>query len=198
MKYKVGQKVKVREDLKEAPYRSEEGKYITVIPEMLRHNGRTHVVTGIQASFGAYFLDGNNYYWTADMLEPVCNKKIVITTDGVITTAREYEGKRIIKEAKAICSDKDPFDFEIGCGIAVSRLIGDAIPKESTPLYNGKVICVNSHDSPLYQTGKIYEFVNGNLTENGVPLLCMPADVNIMSLKDWQRHSTAEWLEVIE
>lgn len=52
------------------------------------------------------------------------NKKIVITTDGVETIARFYDGKKVIKSATAKCSPDDTFDFNIGAKIAFERLIG--------------------------------------------------------------------------
>lgn len=51
-------------------------------------------------------------------------RKIVITTDGKTTTAKLYDGRETISEAKAVCSDADTFDFNIGAGIALARLTG--------------------------------------------------------------------------
>jgi hypothetical protein len=48
--------------------------------------------------------------------------KIIITTDGRVTTARMFEGKRVVREAKATCSPKDRFDFLDGAAIALQRL----------------------------------------------------------------------------
>lgn len=53
-------------------------------------------------------------------------QKIVITTDGVkTTTARLYEGKRVIKTAIAKCSPDDEFDFSTGAKIAFNRLFAN-------------------------------------------------------------------------
>lgn len=49
--------------------------------------------------------------------------KIIITTDGRVTTARMFEGKRVVREAKATCSPKDRFDFEDGADLAFDRLL---------------------------------------------------------------------------
>ena len=49
-------------------------------------------------------------------------RKIVITTDGKTTTAKLYDGRKTIREAKAVCSDSDTFDFNLGAGIALARL----------------------------------------------------------------------------
>lgn len=58
-------------------------------------------------------------------LEPVeSERKIVITTDGKTTIAKLYDGRKTIREAKAVCSDADTFDFNVGAGIALARLTG--------------------------------------------------------------------------
>ena len=49
--------------------------------------------------------------------------KIIITTDGRVTTARLIDGKQTVKEAKATCSPDDAFDFEYGAALAFHRLI---------------------------------------------------------------------------
>lgn len=190
MKYKAGQKVRVRKDLCQG------SKYNCwmVVSDMLKYRGKTVTIEDID--FDHYHIKEAPWAWTDDMFEPIPNEKIVITSDGVTTTARKYDGKKIVKEAKAVCSKDDVFNFDVGAKLAMERLLGGGIPEKS--LYNGRVICTNNNDSPLYVTGKIYEFVNGELTENGAPLCCVPKDVIIRSLRDWQRHSTAEWLEVVE
>lgn len=69
----------------------------------------------------------HNYCWwcTNDVLEPVAaNEKIVITSDGKTTLARLYNGKRVVKTAKAACAPDDAFDFETGAKIAFERLVG--------------------------------------------------------------------------
>lgn len=51
--------------------------------------------------------------------------KIVITTDGVTTTAKMYCGKEVIKKAEAKCAPGDKFDFEFGARLAMDRLFED-------------------------------------------------------------------------
>ena len=57
-----------------------------------------------------------------DMLEPVCDAKIVITTNGKETLARLYEDGEVKKSAKAECSPDDTFDFSFGAKLAFERL----------------------------------------------------------------------------
>ncbi len=69
-------------------------------------------------------------------LKPECfdlvteGDKIVITTDGVTTTAKMYCGKEVIKKAEAKCAPGDKFDFEFGARLAVDRLVEDTKRKE--------------------------------------------------------------------
>lgn len=58
-----------------------------------------------------------------ELIKKMDPKKIIITTDNKTTTARMFEGKKIIKSAEAKCSPEDKFDFEIGAKIAFNRLV---------------------------------------------------------------------------
>jgi hypothetical protein len=51
--------------------------------------------------------------------------KIIITADGVTTTAKMYCGKTVIKNAEAKCAPGDKFDFEFGARLAMDRLVED-------------------------------------------------------------------------
>lgn len=51
------------------------------------------------------------------------DRKIVITSDGRVTTARLIDGEQTIKTATATCSPNDKFDFNQGAGLAFGRLI---------------------------------------------------------------------------
>lgn len=55
-------------------------------------------------------------------LIPYVDNKIVITTDGKTTTAKMYDGKKLVNSAKAVCSPDDKFDFNIGAVMALERL----------------------------------------------------------------------------
>lgn len=96
---------------------------------------------------------------------------IVITSDGVTTTATRRIGKTIQAIATAKCNPGDTFDFDEGARIAFERLCGrDPFPEKSestaTPkAYNGRMICV---ESPYlwWTVGRIYEVVDGHITSN--------------------------------
>ena len=98
---------------------------------------------------------------------------IVITSDGVTTTATRRIGKTIQATATAKCNPDDSFDFDEGARIAFERLCGrDPFPEKqestATPeAYNGRMICVES-SCPWWIVGKIYEVVDGRITaDNG-------------------------------
>lgn len=59
-------------------------------------------------------------WYTFERVE--CDRKIVITTDGVETLARLYEDGKVVNSATAKCSPDDEFDFEEGARIAFERL----------------------------------------------------------------------------
>lgn len=94
---------------------------------------------------------------------------IVITSDGVTTTATRRIGKTIQATATAKCNPGDTFDFDEGARIAFERLCGrDPFPEkpertEKPETYNGRMLCV---ESPFawWTVGKIYDVVNGRIT----------------------------------
>lgn len=94
---------------------------------------------------------------------------IVITSDGVTTTATRRIGKTIQVTATAKCGPNDSFDFEEGARIAFERLCGrdpfqETLKSQTTPeAYNGRMICA---ESPYlwWTVGKIYEVVDGRIT----------------------------------
>jgi len=81
--------------------------------------------------------------------------KIVITSDGLTTTAKLYDGKTVVKSAEAKCHPDDPFDFTIGANLAYERLMCKPEPE----CYNGKVVCIKA--GSYHTAGKVYEVKNG-------------------------------------
>lgn len=94
---------------------------------------------------------------------------IVITSDGVTTTATRRIGKAIEATATAKCNPDDTFDFDEGARIAFERLCGrDPFPeKQKRPArpetYNGRMVCVES-PYPWWTVGKCYDVVDGRIT----------------------------------
>ena len=138
--------------------------------------GKTGVVTVIDTYDKAFpyrvRLDG----WEEDNLgvwckvkclvkEP-CNDKVVITTDGVTTTATLYSKNTKVRTATAKCSPDDEFDFAVGAKLAMERLCPEKIePKtEPTPKYLSCTFAVTdlTRDAGEYITeGKLYTMIDG-------------------------------------
>ena len=147
MKYKVGDKVRVRADLQQGgKYSMEHGSTNSFVSEMMPFRGKTVTIRAI--SCGEYIIEELKlYHWTDEMFEPVNNQKIVITTDGVETLARLYDGNKVVKSASAKCCPEDEFDFKFGANLAFERLMSEEKPKvEEKPV-----------EKPKYEVGQYYE-----------------------------------------
>ena len=68
-KFKVGDKVKIREDLKCTKYKSNDGTGLVAIDYMVKHRGEIHTIVGDSGYLGNWRLDGLNCSWSDDMLE---------------------------------------------------------------------------------------------------------------------------------
>lgn len=122
-KFKVGDKVRILDGSKINDYR---GDWTS---DMNNYIGK--VCTIRKASEDkptGYWMKEIDYIWDERGLERIedklKNQKIVITHDGKMTTAKFYDGKQVIKAAKAKCSPSDEFDFNVGASIALARLTG--------------------------------------------------------------------------
>lgn len=137
MKYKVGDKVRVKDGLKV----DKEYGCDVFVSGMERYKVVT--ICDVSSILCKYSVKENNFSYTDEMLAGVIpEKKIVITSDGKTTTAKLYEhidGKRVVKSATALCSDDDEFNFLTGARIAVDRLLGDKVTpsKKFTPHIEG-------------------------------------------------------------
>lgn len=106
---------------------------------------------------------GYGYWVIPDCLELVDGNKIVIITDGKTTTARLYDGEKVIKAAKAECSPEDRFDFKIGAKIAFDRLVDNEI-ESPRKYYDGKVVF--SEDTGDFKKGVLYVFRSDGSVED--------------------------------
>ena len=82
-------------------------------------------------SCGCKCESGHGWWCGLDVIVPVVDEKIVITTDGVTTTAKMYHGKTVVETATAKCNPDDEFDFDKGAKIAVDRLLGADVSKDN-------------------------------------------------------------------
>jgi hypothetical protein len=111
-KIKVGEKYRVKS------FEKEKGNVIEIV-EIKGSNVYYRTLIGTNEHSNMFQI-GSSF---CDYLIPCVDNKIVITTDGKTTTAKLYDGKKLIKSANAVCSADDEFDFGIGSALAVERLI---------------------------------------------------------------------------
>lgn len=183
MRYKIGDRVRVKKDLDGINLK---GKIGTIITRGMYYDYGIEFddpIAGDKShNCNGRGKDGHCRWGDEDELEPV-DKKIVITTNGNTTLARLYEGKKVVKTAEAKCAPEDEFDFLIGAELAFERLT------ESKPkYYNGKVVCVKAGRKCPYTVGKIYEFIDGRVRIDDECIV--PYKDRIKSLEDWD---IGEW-----
>ena len=123
MKFKVGDKVKVTNTVYAF-------KRVYIGREVIIRNVNPNGVKNDETHYG---VEHSLFIFWEHELEPVNEKKIVITTDGSETLARLYEGKNVIKSAVAKCSPEDEFCFETGVKLAFDRLVGEKPIEKATP-----------------------------------------------------------------
>ena len=121
MKFKVGDKVRVRSGLEiNRTYANEGGnRDCYFVAGMENYRGKEATITG--SFMGIRYsldIDGGRWYWVDEMLEPVLNK-IVITTDGKEISAALSEGDEVICGIMA----KRSSDFLTDAKLALDRLI---------------------------------------------------------------------------
>ena len=175
-KFKV--RVRVRNDLECGHiYCMEDGSTRdSAVSEMIELAGKYVTITEVQSNKKYFVSGGKKWNFTDEMLEPAEDRKILITTDGPTTLARLYEGKKVVKSAKAVCSPEDTFDFNKGAQLACNRLMYGtdynpaevAFKPESKPDPEPvKLYCVRD-ESDYLTKGKVYEFDGHQLNyDNG-------------------------------
>ena len=112
MEYKVGDKVRIRKNLKvDKSYGG-----ATFVDKMEKHSGRTMTVDSITFN-NKYLLkeDGDKWYWTDEMFEGAECITILVKDNKVIA-------KKGDKVGIAKCSPEDEFDIFTGVRLAIDRL----------------------------------------------------------------------------
>ena len=171
MKYKVGDRVRIKTELAD---RTRSGIFLK--PKMRKWEGKVMTIESI--SDGAYRMledigeicTGKGWSWGDDWIEGLADGfKIVITTEGNTVLARLYEGKKVIEESKATCSKDDKFVFATGAKLAFDRLLGNEPKKEEW--FTGKMVRVQDLTWAGYlNKGRVYYYKDGYETDrNGRP-----------------------------
>lgn len=163
MKFKVGDKVRIREDL--VVGRTYGG--ITNYSFLSEKDGNlgAQTITRITNS-GNYRLDKATFTYSGEMLEPVeeeVSEKLVIYRNGNKTIAKYYKGDKTF-EAEAKCSPEDEYDFKTGAELAMNRVM-DKAKQEDIGYSWVKCVGYRQKNEFNFTVGKKYKiFNNGNIT----------------------------------
>lgn len=162
-KFKIGDRVQIHSGRGVAN--------IAYVSSMDEYCGDNAIISNVIISLDTrvfYELKGKPFRWHESLLEAVKNEnKIVITTDGTTTRAALYEGHKLIREAKAICSKDDTFNFEAGAKIAIDRLTekpAEPKPKKELKPLNTKVFVIDGYEE--FKSGHIYEIKCGKIIDD--------------------------------
>lgn len=152
-KYKIGDKVRIVSKWNMKTNENSEGR-------MDHWRGKVMTIKGITES-GRYKMRedekefcGRGWTWNEHCIAGLdkSTEKIVITTDGVETLARLYDGKQVVKSATAKCSPDDEFDFEFGAKLAMERLTEETLvtKKKANSFKVGDIVRIGKapHKSP--------------------------------------------------
>lgn len=147
MRYKVGDKVKVRKDLKVGKVYG----LCVFTEEMKNFCGKVVNITDVNRM--DYCIDSSDCYWTDDMFEEVhkTHNHVGVYIDGNKVIAVNLETG---KEGVARCHPNDEFNFYTGAKIALVRLEESETPfgwlKKGVEYYVPQVALTNLHDSYTY------------------------------------------------
>ena len=167
MKFKVGDKVRIREDL--VVGRTYGG--ITNYSFLSETDGHLGVQTIVNiTNSGNYRLNKATFIYSGEMLEPVeeeVSEKLVIYRNGNKTIAKYYKGDETF-EAEAKCSPEDEYDFKTGTELAMNRVM-DKAKQEDIGYSWVKCVGYCQKREFYFTVGKKYKiFNNGNITtDNG-------------------------------
>ena len=169
MKFKVGDKVRIREDLIIGKKYGSITNY-SFLSEIDKNLG-VQIITEITEE-GNYKLNKAKFIYSKEMLEPVKEKenemeKMVIIRDGSKVIAKYYKDDKTVS-AEAKCSPEDEFDFGIGAKLAMDRAIEKM--KEGEIGYSWvKCVGYRQKDEFYFTVDKVYKiYDDGRITsDNG-------------------------------
>lgn len=131
-KYKVGDKVRIVEEWNDECNQNRLGLMDKWLGKVMTVRSIESCYYRMEEDFGENVGDG--WAWGEKSIAGLADTghKIVITTDGATTTARLYDGKKVLKFASAQCHEDDAFDFNTGAAIAFDRLMGIETKDDTT------------------------------------------------------------------
>lgn len=189
MKYRVGDKVKVKEGLIGGIVY---GKH-AFVDSMKIYRGEIFEVNEVMRD--GYHLEGANIFcFTDEMLEPV---EVHKEGDGIIVPDPEHDNIFYLQfhDGLRIRFEDGKYAGYYNCNPEVE----EAKPKEK--YYNGKVVCVGkTFESASYTVGKIYEFVDGKVKCNNGNAVPSTDSLLIKTLEEWNYApwALAKFIEIKE
>lgn len=185
-KFKIGDRVRIVREFPNNFSMPQRTFYNGTTATLERFRNHTQFPYGVRLESGAYI--------TVNEIEPIRKQPvIVITTDGKTTTATKRVGKQVICTASARCDPRDTFDFNTGAELAFKRLrmTEKPVPK----YYNGRIVCIDTHEQVCWTLGKIYPVVDGRIRfDDGSACKRHP----FVSLKDLNEWFVADFVEVVD
>lgn len=186
MKFKVGDKVRVKKDLVGGHNYGEDNLYFAYGMEPLR--GETFIV---KFCSGLHFeLEGaGSWDFNEAMLEPadgIMPEKLIIYRDNDKTIAKYYKGDKTVT-AEAKCAPEDEFDFEYGAKLAMDRAI-EKMKEEEIGYSLVKCVGYRQNQEFAFTVDKEYKiYNNGKITnDNGfVYSNCETKEEALDFLSEW-------------
>ena len=155
MKFKVGDKIRIKEFKKRPEYWNNEGKMdhlmgkVVSITEVLRKEYKVYDE-----------VHKRSWYIREQDFKPVNETIVIYRKDLEVIALNKSTGKKAI----ARCCPEDTFDFETGAKLAFDRLWLAILEEPEEPkkqLYNGKIIFTKGDE--IFKTGHIYEIKDGRI-----------------------------------
>lgn len=171
--------------------------------------GTIHRIENYEASVEFYSSRHKQVYYVYISFEGIermqpDNQKIVITTDGKTTTAKYFDGKKLLDSAEAKCNPTDTFDFGIGAKLAFDRLTRGAkeeIIKENKPFVVGERVQFKTLDEMVKEFGIIDNHIGTSVTfRKDMSHLCgtyttvEKVGEYLVSLTDFSANGKTDWL----
>lgn len=159
MKFKVGDKVKAKNNISAK-------EYYDVVGTIIEIDNRKCVNGNIRVSY-----DNGDKLWcyseTAKLIDSKNDYELHITTNGRHTYAVKKQNGKVVARAEAKCHEDDEFDFNVGVNLCLERLgmkneevkennalkfeVGDIVVSDDYPNFN-KCVVVKMSGSGAYIT----------------------------------------------
>lgn len=165
MKFKVGDKVRIRKDaVVDQVYNG-----LTLFPWMKEEAKDVNKIINTYGD-GRYGIDTTLYVYDFSMLEPVDDimpEKLVIYREDNKTIAKYYKGDKTVT-AEAKCAPEDEFDFKYGAKLAMDRAI-EKMKEEEIGYSLVKCVGYRQNHEFAFTVDKEYKIYNdGKITsDNG-------------------------------